>query len=238
MRALRLCLVIGLTSPARANSLEDTLCGTRSLPVAQMVTSEKLCRSFALGLAKVPDAASQEAQALLTPENLATMTALTGIWLASQGVPVVGEAVDAALATLGIILLAAQAADLSMALWQYAHLTTMAQSREELKAASAHLAHAIALVGINVVTFILTTKVSSRARRQPPPREPTARSSMELGTPLAESSIRTIERGGSPNSMAANHTKPSSAQGSRHQPLHRWFEVRRRRPVHDSRPGA
>ncbi|WP_143178077.1 restriction endonuclease fold toxin-2 domain-containing protein [Cystobacter ferrugineus] len=33
------------------------------------------------------------------------MSALSGIWLASQGVPVVGEGVDAALATLGIILL-------------------------------------------------------------------------------------------------------------------------------------
>jgi hypothetical protein len=173
-----------------------------------MADSEKLCRSFALGLAEVPNATLQEAQALLTPENLAAMSSLTGIWLASQGVPVVGEAVDAALATLGIILLTAQVSDLSNALWQYTRIATTAQRQDDLKAASVHLARAIALVGVNIVTFILTTKVSSRARRQPPPREPTLQPTTQSGTPLAETSRRMGEAGGHPDAVAANQTRP------------------------------
>ena len=78
MRALLLCLALGLASPALANSMEDSLCGTSSVLVAHMATSQKLCRSFALGLAGFPEAAATEARAVLTPENLATMASLTG----------------------------------------------------------------------------------------------------------------------------------------------------------------
>ncbi|HYO54150.1 hypothetical protein [Archangium sp.] len=205
------CISLGLASPALANSLPDALCGTASGSVAQMATSEKLCRSFALGLAEVPHATLQEAQALLTPENLAAMSALTGIWLASQGVPVVGEAVDAALATLGIILLTAQVADLSNALWQYALLATTARSLDELKTASVHLARAVALVGVNVVTFILTAKVSSKVRKQPPPREPSLQPATQPDPLRVELSGR---HGGSsihPDAVAAHQAKPPTA---------------------------
>jgi hypothetical protein len=211
LQILLFCITLGLASPALANSLPDALCGMASGSVAQMATSEKLCRSFALGLAEVPNATLQEAQALLTPENLAAMSTLTGIWLASQGVPVVGEAVDAALATLGIILLAAQVADLSNALWRYASLATTARSLDELKAASVHLARAVALVGVNVVTFILTAKVSSRVRRQPPPRESSLQPATQPGPLRVELSGR---NGGSsihPDAVAAHQVKPPTA---------------------------
>jgi hypothetical protein len=211
LRILLFCITLGLASPALGNSLPDALCGTASGSVAQMATSEKLCRSFALGLAEIPHATLQETQALLTPENLAAMSALTGIWLASQGVPVVGEAVDAALATLGIILLTAQVADLSNALWQYASLATTARSLDELKAASMHLARAVALVGVNVVTFILTTKASSRVRRQPLPREPSLQPATQPGPLRVEFSGR---NGGSsihPDAVAAHQAKPPTA---------------------------
>lgn len=211
LRILLFCITLGLASPALANSLPDALCGTASGSVAQMAASEKLCRSFALGLAEVPNATLHEAQALLTPENLAAMSTLTGIWLASQGVPVVGEVVDAALATLGIILLAAQVAELSNDLWQYASLATTARSLDELKAASVHLARAIALVGINIVTFILTTKVSSRAGSQPPPREPSLQLATQPGPLRVELSGR---NGGSsihPDAVAVHQAKPPTA---------------------------
>ncbi len=207
MRVIVFCLGLWFASTASANSLENALCGTASVPVAQMLTSEKLCRSFALGLAEAPNATLGEAQALLTPENLATMASLTSIWLASQGVPVVGEAVDATLAALGIILLASQSADLTRELWDYAKLTTTAHSREELKAASQHLARAIALVGVNIVTFILTTKVSSRAKRQPSHDNPATQS----GTLVTESTARAGGPGGHPDAVAANRTRAPSA---------------------------
>jgi hypothetical protein len=175
-----------------------------------MVSSEKLCRSFVLALAEVPNATQQEAQALLTPENLAAMTSLTGVWLASQGVPVVGEAVDAALVGLGIVLMAAQAADLSNALWRYVNLTATARNQEELKAASAHLARAIALVGVNIVTFILTKKVSASTRRPPRLEKPTLQTATHPGTSPARASSWTGGPGGHPDAHASRQNGSSS----------------------------
>ncbi|WNG41315.1 hypothetical protein F0U61_52200 [Archangium violaceum] len=131
------------------------------------------------------------------------MSTLTSIWLASQGVPVVGEAVDAALASLGIILTAAQVADLSNALWHYAHLSATARLQSDLEAASTHLARAIALVGVNIVTFILTTKVSSSVRRQPPPEKPT----LQPGTPTATPTGRAGGPVGPPDVLASSQNK-------------------------------
>jgi hypothetical protein len=172
VRIITLLLCLGLALPASANSVEDALCKTASSPVEQMAHSEKLCRSFVLALGRVPGAATAEVQALLTPENLATMAALNAAWLGSQGVPIVGQAVDVALLTMGVVLLAAQAADLSRALWVYANLSIGARSRSDLEEAASHLARAISLAGINVVTFILTKKVATKLNRRPPSAPP------------------------------------------------------------------
>jgi len=189
MRVITFLLFLGLALPASANSMEDALCKTASVPVEQMAHSEKLCRSFVLALGQVPDAASAEVQAMLTPENLATMTALSTAWLGTQGVPIVGQAVDATFLTLGVVLLAAQAADLSRALWEYANLSIGARSWADLKAAAAHLARAIALAGVNVITFILTKKVAAKLNQRPPsaPLQPAT----PHGTPALGSEVST-----------------------------------------------
>jgi hypothetical protein len=185
MKVITLLLCLGLALPASANSLEDALCKTVSSPVEQMAHSEKLCRSFVLALGQVPDTAAAEIQALLTPKNLATMASLSAAWLGTQGVPIVGQAVDAALFTIGVVLLAAQAADLSRALWEYANLSIGARSRSDLEAAATHLARAISLAGINVVTFILTKKVATKLNQRPPsapPQPATPRGTPALGS--------------------------------------------------------
>jgi hypothetical protein len=81
---------------------------------------------------------------------------------------VVGQAVDGALVVLGVALLAAQSAELSQALWAYVNLATAARSRAELEAAAAHLSRAIAMVGVNVVAFILTKKTAGSFKPGPP----------------------------------------------------------------------
>lgn len=185
MRIITLLLCLGLALPASANSVEDALCKRASSPVEQMEPSEKLCRSFILALGQVPDAATAEVQALLTPENLATMAALNAAWLGSQGVPIVGQVVDVALLTMGVVLLAAQAADLSRALWAYANFSIGARSRSDLEEAATQLARAISLAGINVVTFILTKKVATKLNRRPPsapPQPATPRGTPALGS--------------------------------------------------------
>jgi hypothetical protein len=190
MRLVMLLLCLGLALPASASSMEDSLCKTASIPIEQMAHSEKLCRSFVLALGEVPDAATAEVQAMLTPESLAAMTAICAAWLGSQGVPIVGQAVDAALLTLGVVLLAVQAADLSRALWEYVNLSTGARSRADLQAAATHLARAISLAGVNVVTFILTKKVATKLNQRPPSAPP-LQPATPRGTPALGSEAST-----------------------------------------------
>ncbi|MFY0528940.1 restriction endonuclease fold toxin-2 domain-containing protein [Archangium gephyra] len=95
LRAFIFFLSLWLATPAFGNTLEEALCRTTPNPVARMEGSEKLCRSLALALANVPEATSEEVRAMLTPESLAAMMALSAAWMGAQGVPVVGQAVDA-----------------------------------------------------------------------------------------------------------------------------------------------
>jgi hypothetical protein len=91
------CLSLVVAAPAAAGSVENALCGPASIQVAGMASKEKLCRASVRSFSELPAATTAELAALLTPENLATMTALTSVWLGTQGVPMVGEAVDLAL---------------------------------------------------------------------------------------------------------------------------------------------
>jgi len=172
MRAVIFLLGLWLAAPAFANSLEGTLCKTTPVPVARMAESEKLCRSFARALVDVPDAMSAEVRAMLTPENLAAMMTVSAAWLGSQGIPVVGQAVDVALLVLGVALLAAQAADLTQALWAYVNRATGAHTQTELDEAATYLSRAIAIAGVNVVAFILTKKAAGAVKPGPPAPRP------------------------------------------------------------------
>lgn len=168
MKAVAFCLSLLLAFSASANSLEDALCRTTTQPVARMENAEKLCHSLLRALTQLPEAVTQDAQGLLTPQNLALMGTLTAAWLGSQGVPVVGEVVDAALLTLGVVLLAEQSRELVTHVWTYVNRATTARSTEDLDASATHLARAISLVGINVVAFILTKKAMAEVPRGPP----------------------------------------------------------------------
>jgi hypothetical protein len=126
-----------------------------------MAASEKFCLSFARALRELPQATAEEARAMLSPETLGLMVVMTGAWAGTQGIPVVGQAVDATLLTLGVILLTAQSAALTDSLWQYANRTASARSHADLDAAARYLARAISTVGINIVAFALTRRTLS-----------------------------------------------------------------------------
>ncbi|PTL76474.1 restriction endonuclease fold toxin-2 domain-containing protein [Vitiosangium sp. GDMCC 1.1324] len=195
MRAFLCILSLWLATPAFANSLEGTVCKTTRAPVAQMEQSEKLCRSLALALAGVPEATSEEVRAMLTPESLAAMMTLSAAWMGSQGVPVVGEAVDVALVVLGVAMMAAQSATLKEALWAYMNQAAGARSRADLEAAATHLSRAIALVGVNVVAFILTKKVAGTVKPGPPAPRPSFAMeavSRAVSTPASASQASTV----------------------------------------------
>lgn len=168
MKGLALCLCLLFAFSASANSVEDALCRTTSEPVARMAHEEKLCRAFSRALALLPATMTDDAKALLTPENLSLMGTMTTAWLGSQGVPIVGEVVDGALLVLGVALLASQAADLTHYLWTYVNRARTARSTSDLDESATYLARALSLVGINVVAFILTKKAMAEMPRGPP----------------------------------------------------------------------
>ena len=174
MKAVLCCLTLLVAVPASATLMEDSLCRMQAgpVPVEQMVKSEKLCRAFVRSLGELPGETMKEVEALLSPESMAALGAITAAWVGTQGVPVVGQVVDAALLVVGVAMAAAQTAAVKDSVWKYVKYATEATHEEGLNQAASHLARAVATVGVTVVTFILTKKVSNKLGPQPGPPAP------------------------------------------------------------------
>jgi hypothetical protein len=164
MRVLLCCLGLLFASPALANAVEEGLCHARPQPVETMEKSEKLCRAFVRALGKLPGETMKEVRVMLTPESLALLGTMTTAWLGTQGVPVLGQTVDAALLTLGVVMAAAQTAAVKDSLWNYVQSATGARDEAGLDTAATHLARAVAVVGVSVVTFLLVKKAPGQVR--------------------------------------------------------------------------
>jgi len=171
MRIILCCLGLLFAAPAFANPMKDGLC-SKAPSFAEMEVPEKLCRSFILALGKLPSETTKEVRAMLSPESLAVMTSVTAAWIGSQGIPVVGQAVDASLLALGVIALSAQTAVVTDSVWKYVQYASEARDPGGLEVAATHLARAMATVGVNVVTFILTKKVAGKIETRPGPPAP------------------------------------------------------------------
>jgi hypothetical protein len=184
MRALLCCLGLLLALPASANSIEASVCRVRQqVAVERMDDSEKLCRSFVRALAQMPETAAEQARGMFAPESLEAMAVVTAAWMGSQGIPVVGQAVDAALLALGATLLAAQMGEVAKALWDYANLARLARSERELDEAASHLSKALATAGVNLVGFILTKRAVSRLGSGPSSLAPRLSTATGRGSP-------------------------------------------------------
>ncbi|WNG55511.1 hypothetical protein F0U59_12525 [Archangium gephyra] len=172
MRIILCCIGLLFAAPAFSSPLEDGLCHARPQTVEKMEKSEKLCRAFIRAMGKLPGETMKEVQAMLSPESLTLLGTMTTAWLGSQGIPVLGQTVDAALLALGVTMAAAQTATVKDSLWNYARYASEARDEAGLDTAATHLARAVATVGVSVVTFILMKKVSDKAQQQPGPPGP------------------------------------------------------------------
>lgn len=249
MRFIALCLGLLLATPAAANSIEEALCGSASAPVARMAGAEKLCRASVRSFSELPAATHAELGALLTPENLATMMALTSVWLGTQGVPVVGEAVDLALVTLGVVLVAVQAREVTQALWTFANRAITARTDDDLKQAASSLAWAVSKVGVNVVAFVLTKKMASTVTRpRGPPNEPprvtpegmwvsevgaAAAPARPVAPAAAATGVLSQGAGGSRSGEHASASKPVDPKA-----FAEWIGQAPKIPVRDNSPAA
>lgn len=234
MRTLALLSTLFIAAPASANSIEQALCRATSIPVEKMEPSEKLCRSFARALHQLPAATAHEASVLLTPENLALMTAMIATWVGTQGIPIVGQAVDAALLTLGVVLLTAQSAELAQSLWEFANKARHARTHGSLDEAAGHLARAIAIGGVNVIAFILTKRAIRGMRAEPP--GPSLHPATAQGPASAHSAG---EVGRSSATMSNGPRSPRASSGSVLKSVNlelfaRWVRNAKRRPAQES----
>lgn len=236
MRTIAVLAALLIAAPASANSIEEALCRAASIPVERMESSEKLCRSFARALHQLPAATAKEASVLLSPENLALMTAMMAAWIGSQGIPIVGQAVDAALLAFGVVMLAAQSAEIAQSLWEFANKTRDARTYESLDEAGSHLARAIAIGGVNVVAFILTKRVIRGTRSEPPGSSlhPATAEGPALSPPVGEvgrpSSIATMSSGPrAPRALLSSVLKRVNLEA-----FARWVRNAKRRPAQSS----
>lgn len=144
-------------------------------PVSEWTPSQKYAAVFAEAIGQLPGEVAAKLQALLSKESLATIEVTTAAWLASH-LTGIGEGVDAALVAFGAVMLGSDAIQVSKDLYDFVLLTTQAKSPEDIEKAAKHLASAVAVVGVDVASVVLTHKAAGAAKSgigRPPPAPPT-----------------------------------------------------------------
>jgi hypothetical protein len=144
-------------------------------PVSEWTPTQKYAAVFAEAIGQLPGEVAAKLQALLSKESLATIEVTTAAWLASH-LTGIGEGVDAALVALGAVMLGSDVIQVSKDLYDFVLLTTQAKSPEDVKKAAKHLASAVAVVGVDVASVVLTHKAAGAAKSgigRPPPAPPT-----------------------------------------------------------------
>ena len=111
----------------------------------------------------LPGESGAKLQALLTPEALASVVVVLGLWVASHAFGL-GEAIDLLLLATGFIFVGREALDALDHLAAFARLATGSGPDSELDQAGRHLAQAVSIIGIDAVIALLT-RGALRAQR-------------------------------------------------------------------------
>jgi hypothetical protein len=148
--------------------------------VASLSTQDKLQEAIRRALPLMPSEMGQQVQAMFTPEAMAIMAGLVGLWVASQ-YAVIGVVADLALIITGGILLGAAAWDFGTHLAGFLTKATGATTEAELDDAARDFAAAVTLAGVSVIGSILLSKRPGRGVK--PVKGPPARPG-ELPTKL------------------------------------------------------
>jgi hypothetical protein len=124
--------------------------------VAQMSSDEKLREALERAADRLPAETAAKLRELLTPENFAVMAGLATAWGLGHATGV-SEVADV-IAILGLMSLGAEGIAAGKDLYQFLDLAMNAQSEGELDAAGAHLARAVATIGVDGTLAVLTHK--------------------------------------------------------------------------------
>jgi hypothetical protein len=138
---------------------EGVIMGTleSSTSVAGWSAPSKIDAALERALSRLPAALAEQLRAMLTPENVAALVAILGVWAASQAVGV-GEVVDLILAVGGAIMLGPEAIRAVQELAGFATDALGAQSDGDLDRAGEHLANAVTIVGVDGAVALLAHK--------------------------------------------------------------------------------
>lgn len=135
--------------------------------VGKWSTLDKLKYAIQQAMSKLPGDVAARLQAMLTPENLAALATVTGIWAAAQFFGV-GEVADAALIVVGLFTMGTDAINVGVDLGEFAVGVVQASNASDLNNAGGKLADAISIAGIDGVMALLFRKASEKM----PEREP------------------------------------------------------------------
>jgi hypothetical protein len=129
--------------------------------VASLSTQDKLQEAIRRALPLMPSEVGRQVEALFTPQAIAIMAGLAGLWVASH-YAVIGVIADIALIITGGILLGAAAWDVGTHLAGFLTKATGATTDAELDSAAQDFAAAVLLGGVAVVGSILLSKRPGR----------------------------------------------------------------------------
>ncbi|WP_218082355.1 hypothetical protein [Anthocerotibacter panamensis] len=138
-----------------------------ALNIAGMSSPQKLEAALQHTLPLLPAEVRTKVEALLSPEALATIAAVAGLWAASHAVGV-GEIIDLVLLGLGALALGAEAFTVGQDIGGFVSTALQAQEEQDLDRAAEHLARAVATVGVDTVLALLTHKVGGAAKDRLP----------------------------------------------------------------------
>lgn len=121
----------------------------RGLPYA-----ERFKEAIERALPLLPPGVREEVAKMITPEALATIVAITGVWAVSHFVGV-GEVADIVLIIAGGAMFGATAFDIAGNLNKFAQHCLGATSEQDLDDAARHFADAVSVGGVNLISALL-----------------------------------------------------------------------------------
>lgn len=135
--------------------------------VADWSAATRIEAALERAVSKLPSALAEQLRALLTPENVAALVAILGIWAASQAFGI-GEIVDLILAVGGVIMLGPEAIRAVQNLVEFTTGAVGAQDYADLDQAGEHLATAVAIVGVDGAMALLAHKAGGAIKEGAP----------------------------------------------------------------------
>ncbi|MCC7373195.1 MAG: hypothetical protein IT581_00965 [Verrucomicrobiales bacterium] len=122
--------------------------------VAGWPLERKLIEAAKRAIPALPAGMRDEFAALFTGESLAILTVVLVAWAAGHAFGV-SEIIDAVLLAVGIVMLGSQALRAFKAMGAYLDRAMNARSDADLDAAGAHLAEAVAIIGVTAFTALI-----------------------------------------------------------------------------------